>query len=147
MTEYERRVELSIDHIFRLQGRSYEPLKDKAIDDIRDAVLIGMTGKSPHDAVADRTLSTTSGEEAVASGICSYGDPGTWVCLVKVWHPEEKWFRSTKALEVPGGVVLQVSTREHSGHVAEALTFIPDVEIAHSSHTPKLVARGSEKQE
>lgn len=72
MTEYERRVELSIDHIFRLQGRPYEPHQSKAVDDIRDAVLIGMTGKSPHDAVADRTLSTTSGEEAVASGICSY---------------------------------------------------------------------------
>lgn len=138
MTEFERRVELALDHIYRLQGRPYDPYKDKAVDDIRDAVLVGMTGKPPHEA-SERTLSTTSPEEAVASGILSYGDPGAWKCLVKVWHPGEKWFRSTKAMEVPGGVVLQVSTREHSGHVAEAVTFIPNVAVSRSN-PPKLLA-------
>lgn len=48
--------------------------------------------------------------------------------LSKAWSHEECWMKSTKAMDVPGGVVIQVSTQQ-GDNVAEALTFVPGVRI------------------
>jgi len=63
----------------------------------------------------------------------TYGGPGRWVLVCKAWSHEERWMKSTKAMAVPGGVLVQVTTEivntaaGGSRSVAEALTFVPGV--------------------
>ena len=61
------------------------------------------------------------------------GNPGAWVLLGKA-HTNEAgkgygWMKSTKAMQVPGGVLVQATTEHRlDGAVtacAEALTFVP----------------------
>lgn len=56
------------------------------------------------------------------------GDPGAWKLLGKASSVAQGWMRSTKAMEVPGGALVQVSTL-HAGNVAEALAFVPGVRL------------------
>lgn len=53
--------------------------------------------------------------------------------LCKASSVNEGWMKSTKAMQVPGGCVVQVSTQQRnpdgSYAVAEALTFVPNVMI------------------
>lgn len=60
---------------------------------------------------------------------------GDMFCLLcKASSQVEGWMKSTKAMEVPGGCVVQITThqRNHDGtnSVAEALVFVPGVKIA-----------------
>ena len=57
-----------------------------------------------------------------------FGNPDQWVLITKASSQQQGWMKSTKAMEVPGGVVLQVSTQVMD-NVAEALVFVPGVEI------------------
>ena len=54
--------------------------------------------------------------------------------LSKASSEEEGWMRSTKAMEVEGGCVVQVTTQQRNSDftfsLAEALTYVPGVEIA-----------------
>ena len=62
------------------------------------------------------------------------GNGDMFQLLCKASSLSEGWMKSTKAMEVPGGCVVQVTTqqRNHDGSysVAEALTFVPGVMIA-----------------
>lgn len=53
--------------------------------------------------------------------------------LSKASSQAEGWMKSTKAMEVPGGCVVQVTTQQRNLDgtyaVAEALTFVPGVTI------------------
>lgn len=53
--------------------------------------------------------------------------------LSKASSKEEGWMKSTKGMQVYNGVVIQVSTQQQnpdgSYAVAEAVTFVPNVEI------------------
>jgi len=49
--------------------------------------------------------------------------------LCKASSESEGWMKSTKAMEVPGGCLVQVSTQQ-GNNVAEALEFVPNVCIA-----------------
>ena len=73
-----------------------------------------------------KSLSNTNQEEAVSNvpDIKIHGDPSIWVCLCKSSSEEEGWMKSTKAMAVPGGVLVQVSTQQ-GDHVAEALAYVP----------------------
>jgi len=48
--------------------------------------------------------------------------------LSKASSKEEGWMKSTKAMEVPGGCVVQVTTQQ-GDNVAEAVCFVPGVKI------------------
>jgi len=48
--------------------------------------------------------------------------------LSKASSKEEGWMKSTKAMEVPGGCVVQVTTQQDN-NVAEAVCFVPGVKI------------------
>ena len=54
--------------------------------------------------------------------------------LCKASSQAEGWMKSSKAMEVPGGCVVQVTTQQRnpdgSYAIAEALTFVPGVSIA-----------------
>jgi hypothetical protein len=75
------------------------------------------------------------------------GNPDQFVLLFKA-QAEKSWKKSTKAMEVESGCVLQVSTEQTapdgSTSVAEAVTFVPDVQIVDDMKGGKrLVARGA----
>jgi hypothetical protein len=76
--------------------------------------------------MTEKNLNITSMEELKANGsdIQLHGDPGAWVCVCKASSKEQGWMKSTKAMQLPQGVLVQVSTQQGK-EVAEALTFVP----------------------
>ncbi len=62
------------------------------------------------------------------------GNGNMFQLLCKASSELEGWMKSTKAMEVPGGCVVQVTTQQRNPDgsyvVAEALTFVPGVSIA-----------------
>lgn len=62
------------------------------------------------------------------------GNPDMFRLLCKASSQAEGWMKSTKAMQVPGGCVVQVTTQQRNADgsysVAEALTFVPHVKIA-----------------
>ena len=73
-----------------------------------------------------------------------YGDGDTWRLLCKASSTDEGWMKSTKVCNAPGGCVVQVTTQQlnHDGTsaVAEALTYVPGVQIDITVEPRKLVA-------
>lgn len=61
------------------------------------------------------------------------GNGDMYRLLCKASSQDEGWMKSSKAMQVPGGCVVQVTTQQRnpdgSYAVAEALTFVPGVQI------------------
>ena len=80
---------------------------------------------------AARTLTNTNTADAKAAvnDLVIHGDPDTWRLLCKASSKNQRWMKSTKAMAVPGGVVIQTETREEGRTIAtsQALVFVPDV--------------------
>lgn len=78
--------------------------------------------------------SDASGARKNVPDIKVFGDPDMWQLLCKVSSASEGWMKSTKAMEVPAGCVVQVTTQQlnedGSYSVAEALSYVPGVRIA-----------------
>lgn len=89
----------------------------------------------------DKTMSNTNPAQAKAAGVTVFGDPDLWKCVGKAFNEAEGWMKSTKVMDVPGGVVMQVSTqqRNNSGSysIAEAVTFVPGVHAAELMYKPQ----------
>ena len=77
-----------------------------------------------------KTLSNTkaSGAKENVRDIQFYGEGDAFKCISKAWSIAEGWMKSTKAMNVPGGVLVQVSTQQGE-HVAEALTFVAGTRV------------------
>jgi hypothetical protein len=79
----------------------------------------------------EKSLSVTSMDDVKAkiNDVQVFGDPGAWVLLGKASSESQKWMKSTKAMQTPGGVLVQVSTQQQnpdgSYAVAEAIAFVP----------------------
>lgn len=86
--------------------------------------------------MTEKTLQNTCANEAKknVSDLVVYGDGDLFKLLSKASSQAEGWMKSTKAMEVPGGAVVQVTTQQRnpdgSYAVAEALTYVPNVKIA-----------------
>lgn len=63
------------------------------------------------------------------SDIKVVGNGDTFALLCKAASKSQGWMKSAKAMEVPGGCVVQVTTQQWD-NVAEALTFVPSVKLA-----------------
>lgn len=64
-----------------------------------------------------------------------FGNSNMWKLLCKASSKKEGWMKSTKGLNIPGaGVVIQVSTQQ-GDHIAEALTFLPEVSLVPDNET------------
>jgi hypothetical protein len=76
--------------------------------------------------MADKSVNVTSMEDlkTKVSDVEVFGDPGAWKLLGKASSKAQGWMKSTKAMDVPGGVLVQASTQQ-GGAVAEAITFVP----------------------
>lgn len=62
-----------------------------------------------------------------------YGNGDTFALLCKASSEAQGWMKSTKVCNVYGGCIVQVSTQQKNSDggytVAEALTFVPGVEM------------------
>lgn len=89
--------------------------------------------------------SDVSGARKNVKDIVVVGNGDMFQLLCKAYSKAEGWMKSTKAMEVPGGCVVQVTTQQEnpdgSYMVAEALTYVPGVMIAADENNGrKLVA-------
>lgn len=79
------------------------------------------------------TNSDVSGARKNVPDIAVVGNGDTFQLLCKASSQTEGWMKSTKAMEIPGGCIVQVTTQQRnpdgSYSVAEALTFVPGVYI------------------
>lgn len=87
-----------------------------------------------------KTLQNTksSGASQNVPDIGFYGDGDLFKCLSKAWSKSEGWMKSTKAMDVPGGVVIQVTTQQ-GDQVAEALTFVPGARVTSDGENYRLI--------
>jgi hypothetical protein len=69
-----------------------------------------------------------------------HGAPDLWTALQTMKDPETNASKTTRAMDVPGGVVINTCTRG-SSFAAEALVFVPGVAIMKSGKTGYLVAK------
>lgn len=76
------------------------------------------------DVVDAKSLAEKVSDVSVYSNCSS-----DWITLHKVSSKSEGWFKSTKALDLKTGVLIQVTTQQGQ-NVAEALQFCPGVKIA-----------------
>jgi hypothetical protein len=78
----------------------------------------------------EKTLDNTNVAEAKAkvSDIKVFGNGDLFQLIAKASSKDQRWMKSTKAMETPKGCVVQVTTQQGE-NVAEALTFVPDVSI------------------
>lgn len=97
-------------------------------DDLENVVVDeGVDTESPQDA-EEKTLDNVDSESAQenVSDIEFVGNPDAWVLVSKAWSNNENWMKSTKAMNVPNGVLVQVTTQQ-GDNVAEALSFVPGI--------------------
>lgn len=77
--------------------------------------------------------SDVSGAKINVPDIKVVGNSDMFQLLCKASSQNEGWMKSTKAMEVTGGCVVQVTTQQRnldgSYSLAEALTFVPGVRI------------------
>lgn len=87
------------------------------------------------ESTTEKTLhnSDISGARVNVPDIKVVGNGDLFRLLAKASSQKEGWMKSTKAMEVPGGCVVQVTTQQKnpdgSYAIAEALTFVPGVRI------------------
>ena len=62
-----------------------------------------------------------------------YGNVDAWRLVCKASSKKEGWMKSTKAMDVGNGVLVQVSTQQ-GDKVAEALTYVEGVGVYESKH-------------
>jgi hypothetical protein len=90
----------------------------------------------------EKTLTNTSVDDVKknVSDVVIVGNGDTFRLLCKASSKAQGWMKSAKAMEVPGGCVVQVTTQQ-GDNVAEALTFVPGVKLADDvNNGRKLVA-------
>jgi len=80
------------------------------------------------DEGTDESTEGTEGTDASTAGLEVIGNADAFQLLCQISNEEEGWVRSTKAMELPEGCLVQVSTQQ-GDHVAEALQYIPGVYI------------------
>lgn len=84
----------------------------------------------------EKTLDATCVADVknTVSDVVVFGNGDMFRLLSKASSKEQGWMKSCKAMEVPGGCVVQVTTQQKnpdgSYAVAEAVTFVPAVKIA-----------------
>lgn len=85
-----------------------------------------------------------NGAKKNVKDIVVFGDGDLFQLLSKASSEDEGWMKSTKAMETPFGVVLQVTTQQKnpdgSYAIAEAVTNVPGVRIQSNAAGRKLVA-------
>ena len=86
-----------------------------------------------------------NGAKKNVKDIVFWGNGDLFKLISKASSQSEGWMKSTKAMETPFGVVVQVTTQQRnpdgSYAVAEALTFIPGAKVQEEKDGGTVVAR------
>lgn len=78
----------------------------------------------------DLTVTSIADAQTKIPDIQVFGNGDLWQLLSKASSKEGGWMKSTKAMDIiNSGVVLQVTTQQGE-QVSEALTFVPNVNVA-----------------
>lgn len=100
----------------------------------------------PASGTKDLGITEVRGAKANISDLVVYGDGDTFALLCKASSKDQGWMKSTKVANVPSGCIVQVTTQQKNPDgsyvVAEALTFVPDVNIDVKSDPRRLVKVG-----
>ena len=94
-----------------------------------------------------KTLGNTCANGATKNvkDIVFWGDGDMFKLVSKASSDNEGWMKSTKAMDVGTGCVVQVTTQQRnpdgSYSIAEALTFVPNVRILEKKENDTVVAR------
>ena len=82
--------------------------------------------------------SDASGTRQNVKDVKIVGNGDMFRLLCKASSEEEGWMKSTKAMQTPGGCLVQVTTQQRNADgtyaVAEALSFVPGVVVAEDSN-------------
>jgi hypothetical protein len=108
-----------------------------AIEEKREVDENGVILARPRDGeiTAAKTLGNTDINAAKTNvkDIVVYGDGDLFQLISKASSEAEGWMKSTKGMQTPQGVVVQVTTQQRnldgSYAIAEALTFVPGAVI------------------
>ena len=88
--------------------------------------------------------SDVSGAHKNVKDIKVFGNGDMFQLLCKASSENEGWMKSTKAMQVPGGCVVQVTTQQRNDDgsyaVAEALSFVPNVVIVDDDNNGRKLA-------
>jgi len=87
------------------------------------------------EADNSKTLNNTDIKQAKeqVSDIEVFGNSDAWELICKTSSKKENWMKSTKAMQMPNGCLIQVTTQQ-GDNIAEALTYVPNVEIAYNEN-------------
>ena len=93
----------------------------------KEQTLDGIKSKSLHNT-------TSNGATKNVKDIQFWGDGDMWKLLSKASSENEGWMKSTKAMKIPGGCLVQVTTQQRNPNgsysVAEAVTYAPHCKIS-----------------
>lgn len=88
-------------------------------------------------------ISEVKGAKANISDLKVYGDGDTFALLCKASSQSQGWMKSTKVCNVNNGCIVQVTTQQQnpdgSYSVAEALTYVPGMNLDRGCEPRKLV--------
>lgn len=89
-------------------------------------------------------ISEVKGAKANISDLKVFGDGDTFALLCKASSNEQGWMKSTKVCNVVGGCIIQVTTQQQnpdgSYSLAEALTYVPGMNLDKDCEPRKLIA-------
>jgi len=92
----------------------------------------------------DLGITEVRGAKANISDLQVYGDGDTFALLCKASSQSQGWMKSTKVCNVEGGCIVQVTTQQKnpdgSYSIAEALTYVPAVQLDKGSEPRKFVS-------
>jgi len=88
----------------------------------------------------DLAITNVKEAQAIIPDLKVFGDGDRWVLLCKASSEQQGWMKSTKVMNVPGGCVVQVTTQQQS-NVAEALTYVPGVQIGEDGQGNRTLQR------
>lgn len=115
-------------------------------EDVKKTETSELTEAIPTVAPKDLTITDTKDLKKKVSDVVVTGDGDTFALLCKASSEEQGWMKSTKVCNVVNGCLVQVSTQQKnpdgSYAVAEALTYLPSMNIDLSSKPRKLIPLG-----
>ena len=84
----------------------------------------------PDTQVSEKTLNVSNVKQAkeVINDIEVFGNGDLWKLLCKASSKSQGWMKSTKAMELYNGCLVQATTQQ-GDNVAESITFVPNVGI------------------
>ena len=90
-----------------------------------------------------KTLHNSTASEATKNvkDIIFWGNGDLWKLISKASSKSENWMKSTKAMVIPTGCLVQVTTQQ-GNNVAEAITYVPDAAIEeHKDEDGNVISR------